>query len=415
MRQLKLGVCAILLTCFIVLPVSASGKAEQAGKTAPKDKIVIGAARSLSGPLAVVEKAAFGPIFKMWVDEVNADGGIYIKEHDKKLKIETLIYDDKSDLGTMTRLIEKLIIEDKVDFLFPPTSTAQLFAAAPIANKYQYILMGAEGGATKLKEIITGLPYFFSTLNFSDHNQVPVLADIMVDLGVKTAAIVFIADLHGVEYSGVAVPQLALKGINVVMTKSIPPGIKDMSPIIKDAKAADVDAFLCFAYPDENILATKQSMELGFNPRLFLTGPGANFGFYPQIFGPAADGVMAFGAWNAKSSPGHKELADKLTRLYGAPAIDWWGHNLYYASLQFWKQAVEKAGTLNQAKIREIMESEKFETILGPTWFDKNHLLAVECHTGEVGQWQDGVFEVIGPKEKATAQPIYPKPAWPKM
>ena len=53
-------------------------------------------------------------------------------------------------------------------------------------------------------------------------------------------------------------------------------------------------------------------------------------------------------------------------------------------------------------------------TILGPTWFDQNHLLAVECHSGEVGQWQNGVFEVIGPKDKATAAPLYPKPAWPK-
>jgi branched-chain amino acid transport system substrate-binding protein len=408
MRHLRFGVC-VLLICFTVFSAGASGDKEQ------RDKIVIGATRSLSGPLAVVESAAFGPIFKMWVDEVNADGGIYIKEYDRKLPIETIIYDDKSDIGTMTRLMEKLIVEDKVDFIFPSDSTAMLFAAAPVANKYGYILMGMEGGATKIKEIITGLPYFFSTLNFSDHNQVPVLADAMAGLGVKSAAIVFIADLHGVEYSGVAVPQLALKGINVVMTKSVPPGIKDMSPILKDAKAANVDAFLCFAYPDENILATKQSMELGFNPKLFLTGPGANFGFYAQIFGPAANGVMAFGAWNAKSSAGHKELAEKLTALYGEQAIDWWGHNLYYAGLQFWRQAVEKAGTLDQAKIRQIMETEKFDTILGPTWFDENHLLAVECHTGEVGQWQNGVFEVIGPKDKATAQPIYPKPAWPRM
>jgi branched-chain amino acid transport system substrate-binding protein len=409
MKQIKFGICIILLACFVALPVIAGGTAEE------KDKIVIGAARSLSGPLAVVEGAAFGPIFKMWVDEVNADGGIFVKEYNKKLPIETRIYDDKSDIGTMTRLLEKLIVEDKVDFVFPSDSTAMLFAAAPIANKYGYILMGMEGGATKIKEIISGLPYFFAVLSFSDHNQVPVLADLLEDWGVKSAAIAFIADLHGVEYSGVAVPELALKGIDIVMTKSVPPGIKDMSPLLKEAKAANVDAFLIFAYPDENILATKQSMELGFNPKVFLTGPGANFGFFPQIFGPAAEGIMSWGAWNRKSSPEHKELADKLAATYGEPIIDWWGHNLYWAGLQFWKQAVEKAGTLDQAKIRDIMETEKFDTILGPTWFDENHLLAVECHTGEVGQWQNGVFEVIGPPDKATADPIFPKPPWPQM
>ena len=41
-----------------------------------KDKIIIGAARPLSGPLAFFEANAFGPIYKMWVDEVNAKGGI---------------------------------------------------------------------------------------------------------------------------------------------------------------------------------------------------------------------------------------------------------------------------------------------------------------------------------------------------
>jgi hypothetical protein len=40
----------------------------------------------------------------------------------------------------MVRLMEKLIIEDKVDFLFPPCGTSFLFAAAPVANKHGYIL-----------------------------------------------------------------------------------------------------------------------------------------------------------------------------------------------------------------------------------------------------------------------------------
>ena len=66
----------------------------------------------------------------------------------------------------------------------------------------------------------------------------------------------------------------------------------------------------------------------------------------------------------------------------------------------------------SEEKIREIYATEKFDTILGPTWFDKDHLLAEECYAGQVGQWQNGIFEVIGPENKATAEMIYPKPKW---
>jgi hypothetical protein len=51
-------------------------------------------------------------------------------------------------------------------------------------------------------------------------------------------------------------------------------------------------------------------------------------------------------------------------------------------------------------------------TVLGPTWFE-NGLLAKEAHAGEIGQWIDGVYEVVGPTDKATAEFVYPKPPWP--
>ncbi|MBN2535455.1 MAG: amino acid ABC transporter substrate-binding protein [Spirochaetales bacterium] len=407
MKRRKIFIYGLLLVVSLVFLIS--------GCTQKEDKTIIriGASRSLTGPLAPIGDVAFGPILKMWVDEVNAAGGIYIKEYDKKLPVETVIYDDESKEDIMVRNLEKLIVEDKVDFIFPPIGTHLVLVAAPIVNKYKYLFWAAEGGASQIKEVIKGLPYFFSSLSFSTHNQVPVLADIMENLGVKTAAIVFLADDHGVEYSSAAVPQLALKGINVALVKSIPTGIKDMSDIINEAKTANVDAFCIFAYPDETLLSVGQSIELGFNPKLFITSVGANFAFFQQAFGPAAEGVMGVGAWNTKVSPGHKELAEKLVKNFGEGILDWWGHNLYYASLQFWQQAVEAAGTLDQETIRDIFAAQKFNTILGPTWFDENHLLATDCHSGEIGQWQNGIFEVIGPPDKATAKPVYPKPAWP--
>jgi branched-chain amino acid transport system substrate-binding protein len=105
-------------------------------------------------------------------------------------------------------------------------------------------------------------------------------------------------------------------------------------------------------------------------------------------------------------------LADKLYKGKPEETNDWWGHPLYWAALDILKAAIEKAGTLDQDKIRDVLATEKFDTVLGTTWFE-NGLLAKECHPGEIGQWINGVYEVIGPKDKATAEMVYPKPSWP--
>jgi branched-chain amino acid transport system substrate-binding protein len=399
--------------------VPAAAPTEAPAAVMTKDSIVFGGARPLSGPNAVYEQTAFGPIYKMWIDEVNAKGGIYVEEYGKQLPIaEPIIYDDTSDLGTMTRLLEKLIVEDKVDFILPPASTAFLFAAAPIANKYEYILIGAEGGATTITDLLPSLPYFFGVLNYSDHNQIPVLAEVFAEVGVKSAAIMFLQDLHGIEYSGVAVTELGKVGIEIPVVKSVPMDVQDVSPILKEAQAADVDAFLSFAYPGQNFLAIGQMMALGYNPRAVLLGPGGCFQVFPDSFSnEIVEGVMFEGAWNCKSSAAAGEFCDKFIGLYGREIVDWWGHLPYYSALQFLEQAIEKAGTLDQAVIRDVMATETFDTVLGPTWFSMSGegggLLAVECYAGQIGQWQGGEAEVIDPGEKRTADPIYPKPPWP--
>jgi branched-chain amino acid transport system substrate-binding protein len=377
-----------------------------------KDNIVVGMSRPLSGSQAIVGDSAFRPVYETWVAEVNADGGVYVEEYGKKLPIKLIIYDDTTDVGTMTRLTEKLIVEDKVDFLWPACGTSFVFAQAPIANKHGYVLLTAEGGATQIKEMLPSLPYVFVTLSFSDWYQLPVLADLLSAKGAKTAYIVYIADLHGIEYSGVAGIEFPKKGIEILGVKSVPPDIKDLSPVINQAKASEADVFCCFAYPDQIMPATGTSIALAYNPKAWIGGPGVNFGFYHTAFGPAVEGVTGFTSFSPKQSAKAQELADKLYAGKPEDLQDPWGHPLYWASLEIWKQAIEKAGTLDQEKIRDIIASETFETVLGPTWFE-NGLLSKDCHPGEIGQWIDGVYEVVGPVDKATAEMVYPKPEWP--
>jgi ABC-type branched-subunit amino acid transport system substrate-binding protein len=376
-----------------------------------KDKIVVGMARPLSGPLAIIGDSAFKPIYDTWVPRVNDEGGVYVEEYGGKLPIELLIYDDTSDVGTMTRLTEKLILEDKVDFLWPASGTSFVFAQAPIANKYEYVLVTAEGGATQIKDLLPSLPYVFVTLSFSDWYQLPVFANIMGAAGAKTAYISYIADLHGIEYSGVAGIEFPKQGIEVVGLKSLPPDIKDLSPVIKDADASGADIFCCFAYPDQVMPATGTSIELGYNPKAWIGGPGVNFGFYHTTFGPMVEGVCGFTCFARGMTPELDELADILYEGKPEELHDWWGHPFYWAGLDMWKAAIEAAGTLDQKAVRDVLANEHLETVLGETWFD-NGLLALEAHKGEIGQWVNGVYESVGPKPWTTADLVYPKPPW---
>lgn len=399
-----------LLAILVAFPVAVALFCSPLDAAPPKDKIRIGWVTSMSGPYASGVPVTNGMVYELWIEEVNAKGGIFVKEYGKKLPIELIKYDDKSEVGTMTKLLEKVILEDKVDLILPPWGTAMLYAAAPIANKHKYILLGGPGGAEKLKEIMSSLPYFFSVLNMSE-TQMPALAEIFAEVQAKKVAIIYIQDLHGIEYRDRVLKELKTKGIEVVMSKSFPHGTKDLTPMLKDAKAANVDGFLGFVYPDEAFLVTGQAMEVGFNPKAFFLTVGPCLSQYRDAFSArGVEGVMGAGAWNAKVSPGAKEFQDAFVKKFKVEP-EGWGSFFYYSSLQFFQKAIEEAGTLDQSKIRELMATKAYDTAMGPMKFEKG---MNTTHPGEVGQWQNGVFEVIDSGKKRTAKPVYPKPEWPK-
>jgi branched-chain amino acid transport system substrate-binding protein len=373
-----------------------------------KDKIRVGWVTSLSGVNASGVMITSGNVYKMWIEEVNAKGGLFIKEYGKRLPLDVTMYDDKSDIGTMTKLLEKTIVEDKADLIFCPWDTAFIFAAAPIANKHKMVLLGGSGGAVKLRKLAPSLPYFFQVLNSGD-DHMPAIADVFAELGVKTVYMAYIQDLHGIEYRDSGLDEFKKRGIKVVASKSFPLGVKDLSPLLKEAKAANVDAFTGFLYPDQAFLAAGQAMEIGFNPKAFYMTVGPCLSQFRDAFtAKGIDGVMGAGAWSPKTSPGAKEFFEKYTKRWGFEP-EGWGSLFYYSSLEFFGQAIEEAGSLDNTRIKDVMATKTYETAMGPMSFKGQYNTN---QPGKVGQWQNGTWQVIDVGLKRTAAPIYPKPAW---
>jgi branched-chain amino acid transport system substrate-binding protein len=415
MKKLFKIALPIALCLFFVISTILVGGCSSGGTTATE--IVIGASRDMSGPQAGFEHYGAWPLFKMWAAEINAAGGLDVGG--KKLQIILKEYDDASDTAACIRNYEKLCTEDKVDFLFGPTGTSMLFAAAPIANKYKKIMIGAEGGATTMEKQMEALPYVFLTCNYSTRFQMPMFAKLCAEKGAKTAFVCYMNDLHGAEYNSSFQGQAALNGITILDAVSVPPALTDINSVVQAAKASNADIFCMFCYPNLNMLFMDAAPKLNFNPKILLIGPGANTGFFLTTYGKLMNNIVLEGAWSPHSSAAAAAFEAKALANpeIGPMNIDYWGALVYYSAGQYLGQAITKAGTLDNEKVREVMYTTHFPTAMGDFFFERfgtagGAMIAQAAYAGQIGQWQNGVFEVIDDDAHNTAPMIYPKPPW---
>jgi len=235
-----------------------------------------------------------------------------------------------------------------------------------------------------------------------------------VELGVKSAALIYIQDLAGIEYSGALKSRMEKAGIDVVIYESYPFSATDLSPLLKKIKAANPDALIAITYPPDTMMITEQSMVIDLNPKLFCLGIGGAMPVYLSKFGASKlEGVMAFGGWSPKSSPEAQEYYEKFKELNKIDP-DYWSASYGYATYQIYEQAIEKAGSLDRDKVRDVLATSSFTNTAAGNIAIKFEGQMNYTMASYYGQWQKGVFEAIAPKKTRTTKPVYPKPNWPK-
>jgi branched-chain amino acid transport system substrate-binding protein len=363
----------------------------------------IGYAIARTGPWAAGAQVSQEPNYLMWAEQQNAAGGIGVK--DVKRPIELISFDDRSEMETCIRTYEKLMGSDKVDLVLPPWGSNANFALAPLANRHGYPLLAPTALSRKLVDM--NLPYFFSLLQQPDR-MMGALVDLLVAQDIKSIAILYMDDLFGLENFAALNNALKKTKIQVVERKSYPLGVKDLSPVLRTIKDQNPDAFIGITYPPDTILASRQSKEVGFNPRLFYASVGTAFQLYRNLIGASAEGVMGMGSWNAKTSPGAKAYFDAHKAKFGGKEPDRWASGHCWAGLEILTQALGKVG-MDRKAIRDYVARTEHQTIVGPIRFQGSENATIP---GSVGQWQNGEFEVVWPKSLATAQPAMPKPQW---
>ena len=392
----------LVLTLIALAPSAAQAK----------DKIVFGQAVGLSGPTASAVGFLEVPISKLWFQEVNKKGGIYVPEYGKKLPVELIRYDDKGDIPTTLKLFEKLATVDKVDVILPPHGTGWHLAVAPLASKFKYPLVGFTNCSEKIREMQHKLKYMFETINNPNDTMV-ALADLMKELGVKKAAIIYVSHEFGIEFTQSLVPPMKSAGIDIVMRKNYPFGPKDLSPLLKEAKAANVDAFIAHSYVPGTFMMPGQAKTIGFNPKLLYFGLACAWPAFIGKYGAeTVEGIMGPGGWNQNMPiEGAKEFYDKFMKMHGRPP-DFWASAAGYATFQIWEHTIANVGLKDRVKQRDFIANTPHKTVFGTVDYRGKQINT--SPPSLVGQWQSGVFQSIAPKLPHTAKPIYPKAPWPK-
>ena len=364
--------------------------------------VKIGYAIARTGPWAAGAQVTQEPNYIMWAEQLNAAGGLNVKG--VKRKIELMGFDDRSEMETVVRTYEKLMGSDKVDLILPPWSTGANFAMMPLAQKYGYPMLSPTATGRKLLGMKN--PYFFALLQQPDR-MMDSLAEYMAARSAKTAAVLYVDELFGLEQLDGLEKSLQAKNIQIIEKKSYPLGVKDLKPVLNDIKVKNPDAFVALSYPPDTFLVTAQAREIAFNPKAFYAAVGTAFPVYRDKFGPTVEGVMGLGTWNPKTGAAAKAYFDAhVAKFQKQP--DRWASAHAWAGLQILQQAVGKAG-LDRKALRDAIANGEFDTIIGKIRFRNGENVSTP---GVVSQWQSGEFEVVWPPDRATSAALHPKPNW---
>jgi len=397
---------------FATLLAAAAATAMAApalGQSGAPAEIRIGYAISKTGAYAGGASTTVLPNYQMWAADVQKAGGIEIGG--KRVPVKFFEYDDRSNSEEAVRAVERLINQDKVDFILPPWGTAMNLAVAPILHKHDYPHLATtmiSDRIPQLRERWSNL--FFFTLTSTDYANgvVDVLTRLREEGKIKgRVAIVNVADQFGLELSKAAREGLKKAKFDIVYDQSYPLGSQELQTILNEVRRREPEAFLAFSYPPDTMSLNDQAKVVGFNPKVFYTAIGTVFPMFKNRFGANADGVMGLGGVSAEL-PVTRDYRERHRAMFKQEA-DYNGSAVTYATLQILEQAIARAGSIDRKAVSEQIRTGSFETVLGPVKLT-NRLWA---EASSVGQWQDGVFQPISPKTAIGVKPaFFPKPAW---
>jgi len=355
------------------------------------EDLVLGSAISLTGKYATNGVHAQNG-YEFAIKKIDEAGGVKIG--DKCYNFKVTYYDDESKGDRGATLAERLINQDKVQYMLGPYSSGLTKAIAPVTEKYQIPMVEAEGASRSLFN--KGYKYLFAVLSTSEQYLASAitLAAEQAEKEGKTAADVKVAiavenDPFSLDIRAGVMEDAEKLGMEIIIDEKLPRDLSDMSSIltigemkisvpmiaITHCEAADVTGnFGEFA--NDILCSTQWAETLTYEDPLFGSAPN----------------------YDTEFKAAYPEYADKTVPYQVAQAS---------AAVYVFADAFERAGTLDKEAVRDAIAETELSTFYGDIKFaEEGNNIAKPMVLRQI---QDGEYKVVAPSAFASDELNWPR------
>ena len=406
----RYGLIVALIACFLFPGLT------WAADTAP-DKILIGINAPLTGMHAGFgEGNVYGE--KAAVQDINNQGGIYIKKYDKKIPIEVVVADNESDPKKAASLTENLILKNKVHFLAPPNQPIPLaIPEAIVAERYKVVRVS--GGTPEEPWLAVrneSNPKWDHTWTYTLAIASPSVPGSPADkrgytcmdswMGIldqfkketNNQVGIFASDEpDGRGWYDVIPKVLSDQGFDVHVENNLglfPLDAMDFSSLIRKWKRLNIEVIWGNAPAPLFGTMWKQCKAMGFKPKMVIaTRAGLYYEDVSAWGGDLPVGVSGEAWWSPAYDPKYckgiggttpMSLYERWQKDTGKPLNPGigWGYN----GIQILADAIERAGSLDAEDVRKALAKTDMSTISSPrVTFDANQSARLPIF---FSQWQ---------------------------
>ncbi len=411
---------AIVIIALILIAGAAYYYSTPQAPPAPSgpEFIKVGTVQPLTGQLSR-EGLFFKTGYELATKEVNDAGGIFIKEYNRKIPIKLIVLDDESDKAKTVRLMEDLATRESLDVFLGGYSTPLILAQVDIPAKYSIPYLNGGAAGTEIyvnKDGSRRSPWVFGLLV-----PVPVIGEATMDL-LKSEidkgnlpkplniAMVWQNTAHGRDYrDGVTDRVNKYPGyFNIALSETFEFGATDYTSLLLKVKATKAEVFLCDCHFPHYLQMHRQYIELGMYGQHMVISYGARG---PETkareeFKDKATSLIAVLWWTeALPYPQVKSFIQKWQSYTNLPVKGEWYPTLAYETARTYYRAIEKAGSLDKAKIRDTLQNIQLTDALIPGQrieFD-NRGIVVASMVG-IQNLQAGGVTIVWPPDASTAK-----------